>query len=123
MNSKNFDPNSLYNKLQSATNIVGTSQFSSTPDQEVHVNIRADKSISPGKFKPDPVLAGGFKAHPTTIAAMRKDVFVGGNDCFEDLEYLYQCTSCKDVIDLQFWQFCPFCEAKFPNELPKPLKS
>jgi len=109
----------FYRKLMKATNAVGAPHFNSEPEQAVKVNIRPDKSVGPAMFKPDPLLPGGFKAHPTTIKAMRKDIFVGGQDGFIDLEKLVDCLSCKKEIDLQFWKFCPYCEAQLPPQIDK----
>lgn len=85
--------------------------------QEFEVPIRPDKSVSPAKFLPDPFIPGGYKAHPTTIRAMRKDLFVAGLEGFEDVEQLYTCQSCHNELDLQFWVFCPFCEQSFPKNV------
>lgn len=41
---------------------------------------------------------------------MRKDIFIGGAEMFEDLEVLYRCEGCGKEIDLQFWKFWPYCE-------------
>ncbi len=83
--------------------------------EDIQVNIRPDKTIAQGLFKEDPLLMGGFKAHPITIRAVRKDIFFADMD-FIDLEIKYQCQSCRNELDLQFWHFCPFCEASFPKE-------
>lgn len=101
-----------------ATNAVGGDFFIDDPT-EVKVQIRPDKAVSPGKFLNDPIIPGGFKAHPTTIRAMRKDIFVGTTEVFDDLEFLINCASCKTELDLQFWHFCPYCEASFPKECVK----
>ncbi len=107
----------FYRKLMQATSATGHAHFQKEPDQDFKVNIRPDTSVSPGMFKADPLQPGGYKAHPTTIAALRKDIFVGGSDEFIDLEKPYTCTGCQKELDLQFWFFCPFCEAPFPKDL------
>lgn len=117
MSKKNPTTDEFYRKLMQATNATGHAHFQDQPDQEFKVNIRPDESISPGMFKPDPLQPGQYKAHPTTIRALRKDIFVGGSDEFIDLEKPYICESCKTNLDLQFWFFCPFCEAPFPKGL------
>lgn len=106
------DPQSQFEKLKSYKNAAGTSLFD--PDyHETHtVNIIPDKSVAPAKFIPDPLDPKKFRAHPVTIKAMRKELFMGGED-FIDLECLITCASCKNQIDLQFWHFCPYCEASF----------
>jgi len=111
-----FDPNSMEEKLKRAENAAGMAQFS--PDyEEIKVQISPDKSINPGKFKPDFLKPGHYKAHPTTIKAMRKNLFSAGSDEFLDLEKTYICESCKTTLDLQFWTFCPYCEAHFPQDI------
>lgn len=118
--SNRFDPQKSYEKLMQATNSVGKQHFIDE-HEEVKVQIRADKGVAPGKFLMDPIIPGGYKAHPITIRAMRRDIFVGSSELFSDLEQIIECVSCKTELDLQFWNFCPFCEATFPHECVKPL--
>ena len=115
MNDKrnNFDPNLLHKKLMTYSNAAGSQLYSSTQDQEVKVQILPDNSVAPAKFLPHDLIPGAFKANPLTIAAMRKDIFVGGDGEFRDLQSLILCQGCNREIDRQFWIFCPFCEAKF----------
>ena len=90
------DPHSQLKKLKSYSNAANLPLFNSVP--------------SPAKFIPDPLQTNVFRAHPVTIRAMRKELFMGGEN-FVDLECLRICDSCKHEIDLQFWKFCPYCEA------------
>ncbi len=106
------DPHSQYKKLQTYTNAANLPLFENDYHETHHVNIVPDKSIAPAKFIPDPLIPNKFRAHPTTIRAMRKELFMGGED-FVDLEHIITCASCKQELDLQFWHFCPFCEASF----------
>lgn len=117
MSKKKPETEDFYLKLMEATNAVGAPHFGDQAEKTVKVDIRPDESINPGMFKPDPLKPGHFKAHPTTIRAMRKDIFVGGSDEFIDLEQSYICQSCKTELDVQFWLFCPYCEAEFPKDL------
>lgn len=112
MKKKDFDPNPLYEKLMKAKNAAQKPNFSETPSEIYNVKIRPDTKIKRALFRPDPLIPGGYLAHPITIKALKTDVFVGG-DGFEDLESLYTCQSCKSTLDLQFWHFCPYCEASF----------
>jgi hypothetical protein len=107
---KKFDPQNLYEKLMRSTNAAELPHFQRGPSDEIKVDITPDKSVSPAMFIPDLLRPGCYKAHPTTIAAMRKDIFIGGSEMFEDLEVLYKCEGCGKEIDLQFWKFCPYCE-------------
>ena len=106
----------FYEKLMQATNAVNAPHFSNQPEKEFDVKIRRDDSVSPGMFKPDPLNPGHYKAHEVTIRAMRKDLFVAGSDEFLDLEKPYTCQKCRQNLDLQFWTFCPYCEAPFPAD-------
>lgn len=116
MNKNDFDPNKILDITNSIQNAAGRSMFNTGTHEEIKVNIRPNNDVSPGKFKSDPLLPGGHIAHPVTIAAMRKDLFMLGDD-FIDLELKYECIKCKKVLDLQFWTFCPYCETPFPSDL------
>lgn len=121
MNKKEINPQTLYEKLKSYkhTSYDYTEQasiFSDTPQEIVKVQLRPKESMDRGLFWPDPLIPGGYIAHPVTIRAVRKDIFMAGEE-FIDLEVLYQCYSCKKEIDLQFWHFCPYCESQFPKNL------
>ena len=116
MDFKN-DPNKMrtqdfYEKLMSATGLTGGRHFQERPEEEYQVRLKPDKSVSRAKFLPIPGEPGIYKAHPVTIRAMRKDLFVGGAEMFEDLEAPYTCHSCQASLDLQFWLFCPYCETE-----------
>lgn len=110
LNSK-FDSESVKKKLSTYTNAANTALFDMEKYQETKVQIRADSSVLPALFKPDLLHPGHYKAHPNTIRAMRKDLFMGGED-FIDLEVMVECVSCKKNLDLQFWKYCPYCEAE-----------
>ena len=81
--------------------------------QDFKVNIHPDKEISPGMFKPSKIADAQYYAHPLTIEALKKNIFMAGQD-FEDLEIPFQCQGCKSDLDVQFWHFCPYCGDKFP---------
>ncbi len=107
----------FYQKLMQATNAVNAPHFGRQAQEERQVQIRRDDSISPGMFKPDPLNPGHFKAHEVTIRAMRKDLFLAGSEEFIDLEKPYICQKCSQKLDIQFWTFCPYCEASFPKDI------
>lgn len=104
-----FDLNDTLDKIQQIKNAVDAPCFDLNQREEVRIHVRPNESVSRGMFKPDPLLPGGHLAHPVTIRAMRKDLFLLGDD-FVDLQLDYQCTGCKKVLDLQFWELCPYCE-------------
>jgi hypothetical protein len=107
------DSQSQFEKLKTYKNAANLDQFAMDRQEQYKVNIKADPSVSRGAFLPNPLVPNEYRAHPITIKAMRKEIFMGGDD-FVDLECLYTCTSCKTQLDLQFWHFCPYCEASFP---------
>jgi hypothetical protein len=112
-----FDPQSQFEKLKSYKNAINLPQFatsaSSQLQEQYNVNIKPDSKVAQGAFIPHPLIPNQYRAHPVTIKAMRKEIFMGGDE-FVDLECLYTCASCKTQIDIQFWYFCPYCEASFP---------
>ena len=109
----NFDPEILHQSLMRNKNVAGLPLYQDKPNQEVRVDIIPDKSVATAKFLPHDQKQGCFKAHPTTIAAMRKDIFVAGDEEFKDLEKIVICSGCQKQLDQQFWIFCPHCESKF----------
>lgn len=111
MGHDRFSPEKLFQQIEPLTNAAGKPLVDLSAPEEIKVHIRPDDKVALAQFIPDPLLPGGWKAHPTTIRAMRKDLFMVG-DGFEDLEQIYLC-SCGQKIDLQFWLFCPYCEASF----------
>ena len=112
MNDEDKRAQKILKQLESAKNAVNKPHFQTQNIQETEVQIRADKSVSLGKFLPDPAMVGHYRAHPITIRAMKKNIFAAGNDLFFELEKPYQC-KCGQNLDMQFWHFCPYCEAEF----------
>lgn len=105
-----FDPESQKNKLASAMSAFDLPQFDLNSPQVTQFRLIPNHEIARAQFVPIPQRPGEYFAHPITIRAIRKDITMGGEE-FVDLECLYHCPSCKNQIDVQFWQFCPFCEA------------
>lgn len=106
------NPEAQYNKLKTYSNAANLPLFETDFHETHQVQIIPDKSIKPALFIPDALNPKKFRAHPVTISAMRKELFMGGED-FVDLECLIKCPSCSTTLDLQFWKFCPYCEASF----------
>ena len=115
--NSDYRPDKIYETLKKLTNSVGTPLLNMQGPAEYEVQIRPDTTVSQGKFLPDPLRVGSYKAHPITIKAMRKDLFVAGADEFSDLQQMVVCSSCQTQLDLQFWLFCPFCEAALPKNV------
>ena len=84
--------------------------------EEMKIKIRPSNDVSPGNFKTDPLVPGGYIANPVTIRAMKKDIFLEGND-IDQTQKIYYCDSCKKELDLQFWHFCPYCESSLKNAI------
>lgn len=85
----------------------------SSPQTE-EVQIIPDKKISPGMFKPDKDITNKYYAHPTTIKALKKNIFLAGENWDQDVSNIQiECSGCKRKLDKDFWHFCPFCETKF----------
>jgi len=78
---------------------------------EVKIHIRPNRNVPIAKFSPDPNIPGGHMAHPQTIKALKKEILTQRIN-FEDDFRPYTCKKCKEIIDLQFWNLCPFCEEK-----------
>ncbi len=114
--NQKFDQEAVKKKLSTYTNAAHQSLFHTDKHFEVKVQIKPDPNIGLALFKPDFENPGHYRAHPQTIGAMRKDLFMGGED-FVDLEVIVDCDSCKKTLDLQFWKHCPYCEGKLrPRE-------
>ena len=111
---KKFSPEEMAKTLSKVLDATNRPLFGKAPEKKEQVQILPDKKVSLGKFLPHHLLPGAFKAHPQTIAAVRKDIFMGGEG-FEDLEEMIECDACDESIDKQFWVFCPFCGARFPQ--------
>jgi len=108
---RQHDAEAQKEKLKTYKNAAGTPLFEDY--NETHeVQIIPDKSVRAAMFVPDPINPKKFRAHPETIAAMRKELFMGGED-FVDLEHFVKCKSCRSELDLQFWKHCPYCGGSF----------
>lgn len=107
MKNPNLDPNIALDRIKEIENMVGQPNFDLETREDIQVNIRVNEDISPGMFKPDPLIPGGFIANSLTIRAMRPDIFVLG-DSLDDFSTPFQC-ACGEELDLQFWKLCPHC--------------
>jgi hypothetical protein len=113
MSRKPIDSNHRLDFFANERGLDGRHYLSLDRREDLKVSIRPNKDVSPGKFRSDPLLPGGYIAHPTTIAALRVDIFVAGEDFVDLLEDWVTCHRCNETIDKQFWKFCPHCEAAF----------
>lgn len=101
------NPNQVLEKIKELENAVGFPAFDEANREDIQVSIRVNETIGPAKFKPDPLIPGGFIANSLTIRAMRPDIFVMG-DSLDDLSAPYEC-KCGSEFDMQFWKLCPYC--------------
>jgi len=101
----------LVERLKNIRGIDASPLYQIDQSEEFKLQIIPDKMVAPALFIPtlDPKK---YKAHPTTIRALKKNIFTGGDE-FIDLECIINCSSCKRECDLQFWHFCPYCEKSF----------
>jgi hypothetical protein len=106
-------PEEVQSFLSKLENAAAMPMFDTENAQDFKVNIHPDKKITPGMFKPSKIVPDQYYAHPLTILALKKNLFMPGEE-FEDLEIPYQCAACKTELDVQFWHFCPCCGDKFP---------
>ncbi len=104
-------PNESLAKIKSLKNAIDRPLVVTNPINFL-VNIKENLNVERGFFRPDKLIPGQYFAHPVTIRAMRKDIFVVSEDIL-DLEYNVECSSCKKILDAQFWFFCPYCEKSF----------
>jgi len=109
-NQENNDQ--IFDRLNRITYQTGKNVFDLSSPETHKVNILPDHRISRGNFQPHPSVPRTFLAHPTTIRALKKDIFMAG-DNFIDLQQIIFCKSCKTKLDVQFWNFCPYCEGPF----------
>ena len=93
------------------TNLSSQPYFSPHPSHQITLEIKPDESVTPGRFLPHPLVPNLHRAHPLTIRALRKDIFVQGEEEFSILATDYKCHSCNEAMDLQFWKLCPYCGA------------
>jgi hypothetical protein len=104
----------VFETLKAIENHIGEPFLDLALDKQqvFSVNIRPDPKVAIGLFVPDNLIPGGHKAHPDTIRAMRKDLFVSDPDLL-DRSHPYTCDGCKHELDLQFWLHCPYCGKEF----------
>ncbi len=111
-NQKN--PEEFIKLIEQLQNASGKPFVDLADYQDAKFNLRPDEKVTPGKFKADPLLPGGYKAHPRTIEAMKKNILMAGEDVTE-LSIPYDCVQCNAHLDIQFWKFCPHCGSQFKD--------
>lgn len=104
---KNIDEALIKAQLLRAQSNAGLPLWEMQTPEDVKVYFRVDESISPAKFKADPLVPGGYLANSLTLRAMKPHLFVAGQD-LDELADPQHC-ACGEEWDRQFWKFCPFC--------------
>lgn len=104
---KTIDDALIKAHLLRAQSTAGLPLWELQTPEDVKVYFRIDESISPAKFKADPLVPGGYLANSLTLRAMKPQLFVAGHD-LEELSELHHC-ACGEEWDRQFWNFCPYC--------------
>lgn len=97
-------------EIERIQKIDGHHQFSLQDYQETQVKLIPDEKIARAQFKPDPFLPNSYRAHPVTLRAVRKEIFLAATS-LDELEEKFHCRGCLQELDLQFWHFCPYCES------------
>ncbi len=102
------DPNRLLEELSRRENAAGMPAFDVGAREDVRVRLRVDESVSPGMFRADPLVPGGYVANSLTLRAVRPDIFVAGGD-LDEFTAEAPCPGCGRGLDRQFWRLCPHC--------------
>jgi len=113
LKNQNLDPNKALDKIREIENTIGQPNFDLDQREDIKVQIRVNEEVGPARFRPDPLIPGGYIANSLTIRAMRPDIFVLG-DSLEDFSAPYEC-ACGENLDIQFWKICPFCAREFTS--------
>ncbi|MBD66562.1 MAG: hypothetical protein CME62_15225 [Halobacteriovoraceae bacterium] len=102
-------------KIERMKNAAGKTLFRQDLQEEIQLQIKVDNSLPHGRFYPSEVYPGQWRATEQTFKAMKKNIFALGDD-IDELKHEYKCESCSEVLDIQFWNFCPFCGESFKYE-------
>lgn len=96
----------VLNIIENEVDLAGNKAYDISKQEKFNVTIIPDKNVKAAMFLP--ISENQYKAHPNTIQAMKKDIFVT-SQTYIDHEILIKCKSCSSEIDLQYWNACPFC--------------
>ena len=105
--NKNIEFNKkVLNVIENELDLAGNKAYNLSNQEKYDVNIIPDKSVKAAMFLP--IGENQYKAHPDTIQAMKKDIFVTSETYIEH-KMLIKCKSCNCEIDMQYWNACPYC--------------
>ncbi len=99
--------------IRELDNLAGLAAYDLSNPQDYKLSLIADEEIKPAKFKLD-IKTNRYRAHPRTIEALKKNILLAGDD-LDELSIAYECYSCKESLDIQFWHFCPHCGGQFKD--------
>jgi len=99
-------------RIEAMKNAVDMPLFKSEEQEQINLHIKVDNSLPHGEFFPSKIYPGQWRATEQTFKAMKKNIFALGDDV-DELKEEYTCSSCKNILDKQFWNFCPFCGERF----------
>jgi hypothetical protein len=74
--------------------------------EDSQVQLVPDKTVAPSKFIPIPNKLAFFRAHPDTIRALKKEIWVMN---LNEEPHYSPCPQCNQTLERQFWYFCPYC--------------
>lgn len=104
--------NEMLQKIGRETNVLDFPHYDLKNPETYSIPIEPDKKITVGLFMPIENQPGKFKAHPDTIRALRKDIFVMDEELIYTIQKI-NCHKCNAELDKQFWVHCPFCGGEF----------
>lgn len=107
------NPEEAQRLIRELDNLAGLPAYDLETREDIKVNIRLNEKIGPARFRPNPLIPGGFMANELTIRAMKPDIFVLG-ESMDEFSHEYEC-ACGQTLDLQFWKLCPFCSRDIKN--------
>ncbi|MBL7664458.1 MAG: hypothetical protein JNM93_04950 [Bacteriovoracaceae bacterium] len=105
-------PNDRFEQIKNEKNYVGQPAYDLIGATVEQLQIKPDESMRPAAFRADPSNPMHFWAHPLTIEAMKKDIFLLGENP-ENHAQNYECVQCHEQLDRQFWVKCPYCGTRF----------
>ena len=105
------ESNEILNDLKKERFETGTAIYAVDQMSSIKVTLIPNTQMAPALFRPIDKRNNVYEAHPTTIRAVRPDIFATDEN-LTLYQSPYSCQGCKQEIDLQFWKFCPYCERK-----------
>jgi len=99
----------MLEKFKGETHFTGAPYIDFSRLETQELQLKADKSVERGKFKPHPQITNTYLAHPETIRALRPEILLAGD--IDEFAESIPCPGCSRSLDKQFWIHCPYCES------------